>query len=494
MARFKTDVLALLVLVTALAPLDARAQSAEEDAAIGLFEKGKQAFKAGKFEEALPLFRSAHTVIDNVHTQYYLGRAYAATKHCEEALPFLAQVANKLPPQVETLRANDETRCLMVVARAKVTADDCRAALPMLESLEGRVTVEEEAWRAQKTGYCSTRATDFPANTPTRKAAYGLYEAGLTAESAGDLAGAAALFEKTLALADEPIVRRHLARAQVATAGCLPALATLDGIPKDGRTVADGDLRNACGSYAPRGDLAGKDLVKVVETVTKGLEARRAGKPAEALHHFDLASKAGQAPAIEAVAIDLLYELERCKQYAVRLAEATPAARMAVTKRTERLEACGVDAGVPGLGGGMMGAGTSLSISGGRVSFSTSQILEWTLVGTGATLLGISGMLAMQAQTDYDAAADETGFANDPNTSPSEAAQGYDGAGELQTLGDENTLTAQILAGVGIGALATGLTLMFLDGDDKKSSAQGQGGLELAPWVSTRGVGFAGRF
>jgi tetratricopeptide (TPR) repeat protein len=494
MARFKTHAVALLVIGAALVPMEAGAQSAEEEAAIGLFEEGKVAFKAGRFAEALPLFNHAHTVIDNVHTQYYLGRAYAATEHCEEALPFLAQVANELPPQVEILRANDETRCLMTVALVKVAADDCRAALPMLESLEGRVAAEEEAWRGQKAAYCSTRATDFPANTPTRKAAYGLYEAGIASEAAGDLAAAAGHFKMALALADEPIVRRRLARAQLASSGCLAVLDALGGIPKDKRTEADEDLQEACGSYAPRGDLAGTELAKIVTTVTSGLAARRAGKPAEALHHFDLASVAGRAPAVEAVAIDLLYELERCKQYAVRLAEATPAARMAVTKRAERLEACGVDAGTLSLGGGMAGPGTSLSISGGRVSFSTNQILEWTLVGTGATLLGISGMLAMGAQTDYDDAADATGFANDPNTSPSAAAQAFGDANELQALGDENTLTAQILAGVGVGALATGLTLMFMDGDEKNSDAQSRGGLQFAPWVSTRGLGLAGRF
>ena len=475
-------------------PLQSSAQSAEETAALSLFEKGKKAFKAGEFEAALPLFEHAQTVVDNVHTQYYLGRAYAAVDQCARALPFLALVDGKLPPSVEGFRLADETRCLKSASKESLTQSDCRTALPMLERLSGRLEGEEEAWRADKAKYCSTRATDFPTDTATRKAAYGLYEAGIAAAKDGDAAGAEGLFVKTLALADEPVVRRRLAKIQLTTGGCLAALKTLEGIPEATRTDADTDLREACGAYAPRSELSGAALANVVTLVTSGLAAGREGRLAEAQHAFDEAAKAGNAPAVEALAIDLLYDLERCKQYAVRIAEASQAVQLALTDIGKRMKACGVDPTVLGVAGGTAGAGSPLALAAQGAGTPVTEVVTWSLVGTGLACLGVAGLMQLDANDRYADARDEIEFANSAAASDGEAADAINLSYDFQDQGDKSTEKAMLFTGVGASLMVAGVTMFFWPQDDEPGNVKSANAVTLQPWWSSSTMGVAGNF
>jgi tetratricopeptide (TPR) repeat protein len=494
MARLRTLVSAATLLVILSAPLHASAQSAEETAALSLFEKGKTAFKAGEFETALPLFEHAQTVVDNVHTQYYLGRALAAVKQCARALPFLTKVDGQLPPSVEGLRLADENRCLKSASKDSLAKDDCRAALPMLERLSGRLEGAEETWRAEKAKYCSTRATDFPTDTATRKAAYGLYEAAIGAAQGGDAAGAAGLFTKTLALADEPVVRRRLAKVQLSTGGCLPAVKTLEGIPDASRTDADADLRQACGEYAPRANLAGAALSEVVTLVTSGLAAVREGRLADAQHDFDQAAKAGNAPAVEALAIDLLFDLERCKQFAVRIAEASQAVQLALTDIGKRMKACGVDPTVLGVTGTNAGSGSPLSFAAQGGGTDVAKVVSWSLMGTGLACLGVAGLMQLDANALYANASEEVEFANGPGASTGEAADAINSSYDFQDQGDKSMENAQVFVGVGATFVVAGVTMLFWPEGDGAGSAQSADALNLQPFWSSNTVGLAGNF
>ena len=493
MSRLRTLLNQACVLIALLIPLDVAAQSAEETAALQLFERGKEAFKAKRFEEALPLFEKAQAVVDNVHTQYYLDRALAAVNRCAEALPFLAKVDGQLPESVEDFRLADETRCLRSAATESLGKDNCRAALPMLEKLAGRLKDADETWRAEKATYCSTRATDFPTDTATRKAAYGLYEAGLAAQSAGNLPEAATLLTKTLALSDEPVVRRVLAGVQLRTSGCLAALKTLEGIPASGSTDGDGDLRKACGAYAPRGDLTGEALAKVVDLVTSGLKAKREGRLPDAQHALDQAAKAGNAPAVEALAIDLLFDMQRCKQFAVRIAEASPAVQLALTELGDRMKECGVDPTVLGAGGGAGATSDPLAVAAQGRPVDTSKVISWSLVGTGVACLGIAGFMQLDANSLYDEASAEFEFANRVSTSPTEGANAYAAGADLEQQGNSSAEKAQIFTGLGATFVAAGVTLLFWpEGEPAKQTSQQK--TTLQPWIGRETVGFVGNF
>ena len=464
-------------------------QSAEETAALSLFEKGKAAFKAGNFEEALPLFEHAQAVVDNVHTQYYLGRAFAAVNQCTKALPFLAQVDGQLPDSVEGFRLADESRCLKAAAKESLAQDDCRIAMPMLEKLSGRLEGEDETWRAEKANHCATRATDFPTDTATRKAAYGLYEAAVSLVNKGDTAAAEGLFTKTLALADEPVVRRRLAQVQLTTGGCLPALKTLEGIPAKARTDADTDLREACGTYAPGAGISGPALSSVVALVTSGLAARREGRLAEAQHAFDQAAKAGKAPALEALAIDLLYELKRCKQFAVRIAEASQPVQLALTDIGQRMKDCGVDPTVLGVATG------NLNNVPPPTPMTTTQIVSWSLMGTGIGCLGVAGLMQLDANTHYDDANSEVEFANGPEASrPGLAADALNLSYDLEDRGDESMEKAQLFVGLGATFIVAGVTMLFWPEGGEAAEDSGETAASLQPWLSSDTVGLAGTF
>lgn len=494
MTRLRTIVSTATALVILGAPLPASAQSAEETAALSLFEQGKKAFKAGDFETALPLFEHAQAVVDNVHTQYYLGRALAAANQCVRALPFLAQVDGQLPGSVEGLRLADETRCLKSAALESLEKDDCRAAMPMLTKLSGRLQPDDETWRAEQANYCATRATDFPTDTATRKAAYGLYEAAIEVAQAGDAAEAVGLFTKTLALADEPVVRRRLAEAQLRTSGCLPAVKTLEGIAEGSRTHADADLRRACGAYAPRADLSGEALANVISLVTSGLAAVREGRVADAQHSFDLAAKAGNAPAVEALAIDLLFELKRCKQFAVRIAEASQAVQLALTDIGKRMRACGVDPTVLGGAGTQAGSGSALSLAAPRGGTDVAKVVNWSLMGTGLVCLGVAGVLQLDANARYADASDEIEFANSPGATTGEAADAIDNSYMLQDKGDDRMEQAQIFIGVGATFVVAGVTMLFWPKDDGGGSIDSAEELSIQPFWSPNSVGLAGNF
>jgi hypothetical protein len=366
--------------------------------------------------------------------------------------------------------------------------------MPMLKKLAGRLKAEDETWRAEKANYCATRATDFPTDTATRKAAYGLYEAAIAAARGGDAAGAVGLFTKTLALADEPVVRRRLAQAQLRTGGCLPAVKTLKGIPKASRTHADADLGQACGAYAPSGNLSGEPLASVINLVTGGLAAVREGRVADAQHSFDLAAKAGNAPAVEALAIDLLFELKRCKQFAVRIAEASQAVQLALTDIGKRMKACGVDPTVLGVAGTNAGSGSPLSLAAQGGGTDVAKVVTWSLMGTGLACLGVAGLMQLDANARYADASAEIEFANGQSASISEAADAINSSYDFQDQGDKSMEKAQLFVGVGATFVVAGVTMLFWPEAGESGSVQSADALNLQPFWSSNTVGLAGNF
>ena len=176
--------------------------------------------------------------------------------------------------------------------------------MPHLKALEQAGGGKDEKWRAEKAAYCEPRSREFSTDTPQRVAAHGLFLAAREAARAGNAKKATSLYEKAIQLADEPIVRRELARAVVAVRGCVPAMELLREMPPELRQQEDTDLETACGELAPRAALDPARMRPYVDQIMTGLNARRGNRLAEAHTAFESASRTGLSPAVQVIVIE----------------------------------------------------------------------------------------------------------------------------------------------------------------------------------------------
>lgn len=135
-ARLAPSWVGLALIALALAPASAWAGSPEEDAARIIYQEGKTLFGEGRYDEALERFEKAFVVVQNDVLRYYLGRTHAALGRCDEAIPLLASVRDKVPARLEPERQRDVLACRLPRARERAEAYDCRGALADIEALE----------------------------------------------------------------------------------------------------------------------------------------------------------------------------------------------------------------------------------------------------------------------------------------------------------------------------------------------------------------------
>ncbi|MEC9072131.1 MAG: hypothetical protein VX938_07120, partial [Myxococcota bacterium] len=341
-----------------------------------------------------------------------------------EALPSLAELAGQLPEDAEGPRRDDERRCLLKVSRAHVKAVECEAALPLLRRLEGLTTGVNEEWRAEKVPWCEARITDFLTDTPMRKTAYKLYEAGKAAEEAGEPDKAEGFYRKAMGLTDEPFLRLTLAWFFVGTTGCEAGIGALELPPGTSH-----NLVTACGQLGPVTSMEGPELRSYLEAVVAGLDALDAGDKAAAAEHLGDAYPVGGNLEVLALHTDLLYDLRRCEAYAGSVAGAPPEARGLMTDVDARVERCESGDLPPLEGDGATGDALAVQAT----ATTGSQTLEWGLVGGGgAALLGAAIVTILRAGTMGDLREEETTW-NDPLASPDARSQAFAAIPGLQS-------------------------------------------------------------
>ena len=455
----------------------ADAASPEEEAALLLFKEGRTAFGAGEYAEALGHFEEASKVVNNVYVQYYIARTWVALDRCAEAIPKLAELQGQLPPEAEGPRREDERRCLLKEARAHVKATRCGEALPLLKRLEGMTTGIDEEWRASRVPWCEARITDFLTDTPSRKAAYKLYLAGKQAMEGGDPEQAIHFFRKTAALVDEKVVRESLAWALVETGADCPQLVTaLNGA--EGPPSEPHALQVACETYGPGGQLAAAERRAYLGAVVAGLEARRRQDLATASERLSAAADQHGNPALKALTVDVLHEQERCDDYIAAVETADDEVRPLITSAESRLASCAAKKEDT--------ATTAPSEAEGGDS-----TLSWVLMGTGGGALVTGAIVLAMRQGDLSAKEDAEAKYN----AGVDTVASLEAAKQAQADADgKSTLGAALVAG-GVGMATVGLIFMLMDEPEGAAEEEAsQGGVQLAPFLTTRAVGLQGRF
>lgn len=250
----------LLILATFLAWCSAsQAQTAQEKAALILFKSGKEKFKKGDLQGALPDLERAFNIVPadkRIYVQYYLALTYERTGNCEKARPLLESLKGRvegpqedarkeamarcLLDQVETLTRNgdcdqanrilesvphpvsheiDARReslfggCEVAVARTLMEKGQCKKALAVLEAPTTRFSASNEAAAQEIARRCRRVIVGFDNKTAVQKAAWILVESAISLMDSGKPDKAIPKLVKALKVYDEPHIHKHAARA-----------------------------------------------------------------------------------------------------------------------------------------------------------------------------------------------------------------------------------------------------------------------------------------
>jgi tetratricopeptide (TPR) repeat protein len=257
------------------------AQSDEDQAAGILYESGRDAFKADRFEEALVDLRKAYSLVKNRYLRFYLGLTLERLARCGEARPFLESLSGELNGEQESLRRGALANCLLSAIEHAIVTGDCTAANDDLGALEklrvadlagrrtglvGRCEVAK-AWPLARSdrcdealatlartpgpagtevqseseaiaSHCRQAHVGFAPSTASQHAAFVLAEEGLLLERKGNPTAAAGKFEKALVLFEEPHLRMHAARTRFAGLDCAGAVGHADAAMKGAPELA----------------------------------------------------------------------------------------------------------------------------------------------------------------------------------------------------------------------------------------------------------------
>ena len=435
-----------------------------------------------------------------------LGLALAELGRCDDALPTLDGIA-----EGGARHGQATTSCLFILARREVEARRCRAALPLLLRLDGRLQGLEAGWRAEKQVWCQERVTEFVTDTAERKQAHQHLLAAREAAREGDSRGAVRLYQEALALADEPVIRHELARAQIDVEPCSAVLATLRPLDPAAWAVEDGAMIAACTRYEPPKRLQPAARATWLRTVVSILLARDTGAAGEAIALFDeLPAAPGRA--LDALRVDLLFEAERCAEYLQAVEALSEARRLALVDAGPRALACErkvAEAGpaAPTPDGPAASPGeppeaaepepepepepAAESLDPTQVSYlegGAQSTSGWVVLGGGVALMGVSAYFVasyLHTAADVDAAASiwAEGTASEAVVARRTYAYHQDRAVVQSALAISTGIA-------GVAAVSAGIVLLVLDGgeDDDGEAAH------LLPTAGPGQVGLRGRF
>jgi len=256
--------MAFLLCVVLMPPVTlSQGSSVEDQAALILYQSGRDKFKAEDYQGAATALRKAFGLSPNVFSQYYLGLSLERIGQCEEALPNLVALAGKLAADQELLRRGSHARCILSRAESLSKEGDCPAVARELETIRWPLDQPEETRRGELAGSCiidraihlkeqarcrealnglksltvplsprnesrkalATRECEsliagFKPSSTLEQAAFMLVLEGTALVDAGQVSAGIQKLEKALIVLDEPHIHLHLARAYAATSDC----------------------------------------------------------------------------------------------------------------------------------------------------------------------------------------------------------------------------------------------------------------------------------
>ena len=258
----------MLVLVMVAGAAWGQGRHPDEEAALILYESGRDAFKNGDDETAIRDLERALSLVPNDFIRFYLGMAYERSGKCTNAKPLLQMLAGRLPTEQEAARFAALVRCGLAEAESLLQAGDCPGVAAALAGMKGRlppdlearrramvgacevrkaqeladqgkcpdamtwlekvpkeVAPETEGARRRILGECQRRVAGFVPRDSASRAAFVLLKAGRQALESGNASLAVDKLEKALSLYDEPHIRLLAARARYALLDCPGALA-----------------------------------------------------------------------------------------------------------------------------------------------------------------------------------------------------------------------------------------------------------------------------
>jgi tetratricopeptide (TPR) repeat protein len=192
--------LALGLLCFFSSPMEARAQSAEEEAANVLYTDGKTAFERGRHGQALNLFQQAYEVLQNDFIRFYLARTYTALNQCESALSHFEAMSERLPSAPREQRRQDEVRCRLRLAAGYLDGYRCHESLETLKPIDRQLKLPDNRRKFAALQATAKQCTDvFGTRTSVGQRAARFYAEARSALRKGDAPRALQLADKSLA-------------------------------------------------------------------------------------------------------------------------------------------------------------------------------------------------------------------------------------------------------------------------------------------------------
>jgi tetratricopeptide (TPR) repeat protein len=417
---------------------------------------------------------------------------------CQAAIPRLEVAVPNANAEDAHIMGELSVRCRLSEGKRLLKGGSCYQIIRMLEPLKGKLKGEQETWRRQKVSWCRPRATAFPTDTTTRKAAYTLFRAAREAHDGGAPDApkrAAVLYAKALKLTEEPVIRRELAAVQIASSGCPASQETLRLIPEDVQVDWDRAMLETCRRYPPEPALEGAELDVHVRGVLEVLALREAGVHLQALSRLDaLVTKV--SPGIQGLKADLLYGAGRCDDYVRQVQGMAATLRARVTDSEIRLSECRTPlreqpvATLAEPHAAPRSHESRVQASAQSMGADTRHLAPWLTLGSGAAL-GAAGLALTFAWLDAEGRHEDA-------RSRYESGAGDDALAaleEMNALADEGALHSGLALGLGAaGAVALGVGLVLLLSDSPDAPREVDPTLSLYPVVSPSHVGLRGSF
>ena len=338
-----------------------------------------------------------------------------------------------------SLDAKATARGRLLLGNALAGLGRCDEALVLLADATPPATSGHHARHGAAVATC-TEGTEAAA-------AYRLFVSARAAVAEEDWGRAGELYSKALVFSDQPYLRRELAGLLLRTEGCAAARRVLEGIPEGARTARQHLTDEVCQRFAPTG-LEGQAQRAYIVTVARALELRQLGRAADARSSIASLAQTGQWPALASLDADLLFEAGDCEGYLIAV-DATSVDHSLLTKPEVRRAQCLHERVAAAPVDGSSAADLRVGLE--RGGSSTLATAGWVLIGTGGAISVTSIVLIGLWKPAYDAAA----AAPNPSThlKHNDRARDY-------------SIAAGVLGGVGVAALATGVVLLLLPGDE----------------------------
>jgi len=316
-----------MLVLTPSAPSLSQARTSEDQAALILYQSGREKFKADDFEGAAKDLSKANRLAPNVFIQFYLAIALQRSGNCAESKALLESLTGKLEDDQEQQRLRSQTTCLIQEAEAFTKAGDCVQSARVLASMNWHLDDALDLRRAELVGTCEVESATrlmksgqyrsalermealqlplMPANSdrrtailrdcrvaiigftpdsPETKAAFLLVQEGLSLLDAGRGQEGIAKLERALQVVDEPHIHLHLARARARAFNCEAAAQDASlaaaALPEDRKELQD--ILDWCSTFDIPAS-AGLDEATRTQLMTRYEEAGSAADPITAL-------------------------------------------------------------------------------------------------------------------------------------------------------------------------------------------------------------------